>query len=215
MRLILLGPPGSGKGTQAKLLSQRLGLAHVGTGDMLRDAIRHGTPAGRRAQPFVDAGRLVPDDLVNQIIADYFGRPDRPEHFVMDGYPRTLPQAMSFEQVLRQHFLDLDAVVWLQVSDEEIVRRISGRWTCSNSACGASYHTTFKPPKVPGVCDVCQSPLVQREDDKPETVRRRLQVFHASQDELLEHYRKLGLLKEVPGSGDVETIYANIVRVLK
>src|SRR5262249_2899084 len=207
--------PGSGKGTQAKLLSQRLGLAHVGTGDMLRDAIRHGTPAGRRAQPFVDSGRLVPDDLVNQIIADYFGRPDRPEHFVMDGYPRSLPQAVSFEQVLRQHSLGLDAVVWLQVSDDEIVHRISGRWTCSNNACGASYHSAFKPPKVPGVCDVCQAPLVQREDDKPETVRRRLQVFHASQDELLEHYRKLGLLKEVPGSGDVESIYANIVRMLK
>src|SRR5580700_4659851 len=127
MRLILVGPPGSGKGTQAKLLSQRLKLAHVGTGDMLREAIRLGTPGGRQAQPFVTAGQLVPDDLVNQIIADFFSLENRPERFVMDGYPRTLPQAMAFEQVLRQNFLGLDDVILLHVPDDEIVKRLSGR----------------------------------------------------------------------------------------
>jgi adenylate kinase len=215
MRLILLGPPGSGKGTQAKLLSQRLGLAHIGTGDMLRVAIRLGTPAGRQAQPFVSTGQLVPDDLVNQIIADFFSRDSRPEHFVMDGYPRTLPQAMSFEQVLRQQFLGVDAVILLNVDDEEIVKRMSGRWVCPNPTCGAPYHTTFNPPRKPGICDVCGSRLIQREDDKEETVRKRLAIFHASHGELLEFYRRSGLLREVSGLGDIETIYGNILKVLK
>jgi len=214
MRLILIGPPGSGKGTQAKLLSARLGLAYIGTGDMLRDAIRRGTPACLKAQPFVTSGQLVPDDLVNQIIADFFGADDRLEDFVLDGYPRTLPQAMSFEQVLRQHFLGLDAVVLLKVADEEIVMRMSGRWVCSNSACGTPYHMTFKPPRAAGVCDVCGSKLMQRADDQEQTVRRRLQIFHASHGELLEYYRKLGLLREVSGLGDIEAIYANIVKAL-
>jgi adenylate kinase len=215
MRLILVGPPGSGKGTQAKLLSQRLGLTHISTGDMLREAIRLGTPAGRKAQPFVTTGQLVPDDLVNQIIADFFRRDNRPDHFVMDGYPRTLPQGMSFDQVLRQQFLDLDAVVLLQVDDEEIVRRVSGRWVCPNPSCGAPYHTTFKPPRKRGICDVCGTRLIQRDDDKEETVRKRLQVFHASHGDLLEHYHRMGLLRVVPGQGDIETIYANILNVLK
>ncbi|HYV34441.1 MAG TPA: adenylate kinase [Gemmataceae bacterium] len=215
MRLILIGPPGSGKGTQAKLLCQRLGLEHIGTGDMLRDAIRLATPAGRKAQPFVAAGQLVPDDLVNQIIADFFSRDDRPEKFVMDGYPRTLPQAMSFEQVLRQQFLGLDAVVVLQVDDEEIVQRMSGRWICSNSTCGTPYHTSFNPPRVAGNCDVCGSALMQRDDDKEQTVRKRLKVFHATYGDLLDHYKNQGLLREVVGHGDIETIYNNIIKALK
>jgi len=213
MRLILIGPPGSGKGTQAVLLSQRLGLAHISTGDMLRDAIRRGTPAGLQAQPFVTSGQLVPDDLVNQIIADYFRRDDRPEKFVMDGYPRTLPQAMAFEQILRQQFLGLDAVVLLEVDDEEIVRRNTGRLVCPH--CGWSYHLTFKPPRAAGICDNCGTKLIQREDDKEETVRRRLQVFHQTHGELLDHYRRMGLLRQVEGTGDIETIYANIVKALQ
>ena len=215
MRLILIGPPGSGKGTQAKLLSLRLGLAHISTGDMLRDAIRHATPAGRKAQPFVNSGQLVPDDLVNQIIADFFRKDDRLESFVLDGYPRTLPQAMSFEQVLRQQYLGLDAVVVLNVDDEEIVKRMSGRLVCSNNACGTPYHVTFKPPRQAGICDICGSMLVQRVDDQEQTVRKRLQIYHAGHDELLEYYRKLGLLKEVSGLGDIESIYSSIVRILK
>ena len=215
MRLILVGPPGSGKGTQAKLLSQRLGLAHVGTGDMLRESIRLGTPGGRKAAPFVAAGQLVPDDLVNQIIADFFARDDRPECFVMDGYPRTLPQAMAFEQVLRQHFMALDDVVWLRVDTEEIVRRVSGRWVCPNPTCNATYHTSLKPPRVPGVCDLCQTRLMQRDDDKAETVRKRLEIFYQSTTDLLDYYRKQGLLREVPGIGDVDTIYHNILKAVK
>jgi adenylate kinase len=212
MRLILMGPPGSGKGTQAKMLSQRLKLTHVGTGDMLREAIRLETPAGRLAKPCVGSGQLVPDDLVNQIVADYFRQEDRPEHFVLDGYPRTLPQAMSFEQVLRQQFLGIDAAVELQVSDDDIVRRMSGRWVCSN--CGTPYHAEFKPPRIPGVCDLCGGKLIQREDDKEQTVRKRLQIYHSSHDDLVGYYKSLGLLRRVPGLGDIETIYANIVKAL-
>jgi adenylate kinase len=215
MRLILVGPPGSGKGTQAKLLSQRLGLFHFGTGDILREAVRLNTPKGQMAKPYVLSGRLAPDDLVNELVAERFRRDDRPERFVMDGYPRTLAQAVSFDQVLRQQFLNLDAVVLLEVDDEEIVRRLSGRWSCPNPGCKATYHTTFNPPRVPGICDDCGTALVQREDDKEETVRRRLVVYHQNNINLLAHYRAQGLLRKVCGLGDIEGIYANLVGAIK
>lgn len=214
MRLILLGPPGSGKGTQAQLLSQRLHLEHISTGDILRDAIRRDTPAGRRARPFVHAGKLVSDDLVNELVADRFRRDDRPERFLMDGYPRTLAQAVSFDQVLRQSFLDLTDVVLLRVDDDEIVRRLSGRWSCPTPGCGATYHTVNHPPRVPGVCDRDGAALVQRDDDKAETVRERLRVYHKDTVELIPYYRERGLVREVCGLGDVESIYSHIVQAL-
>jgi adenylate kinase len=214
MRLILLGPPGCGKGTQAQLLCQRNGLEHIGTGDILREAIRQRTVAGCRAKPFVDAGKLVPDDLVNDVIAERFCRDDRPERFVMDGYPRTLAQAAAFDQVLRQQFLDLTAVVLLQVSDEEIIGRVGERWSCPKPGCKATYHTQKKPPKVPGICDNCGTKLVQREDDNPETVRARLLVYHGNTEALVSHYRAQGLLHQVAGHGPIEEVYANIIKVL-
>ncbi|HZT78645.1 MAG TPA: adenylate kinase [Gemmataceae bacterium] len=213
MRLILLGPPGSGKGTQAKRLSERLGLEHIGTGDILRDAISRGTPVGLKAHPYVRDGLLVPDDVVNEVVAERF-RADRPERFVMDGYPRTLAQAVSFDQVLRQEFLDLSAVVLLLVDDEEIVRRVVNRWSCPKLGCKATYHTLEKPPKAAGVCDLCGTKLIQREDDKPETVRARLQVYHRNIVQLLPYYRARGLVREVCGEGDIETIYRKILQVL-
>jgi len=215
MRLIFIGPPGSGKGTQAKLLASRLHLLHFGTGDILREAVRLNTAAGKLAKPYVVSGRLVPDDLVNELVADRFRRDDRPERFIMDGYPRTLAQAASFDQVLRQQFLAIDAVIFLDVDDEEIVRRLSGRWSCPNPGCKATYHTQFNPPAQPGVCDLCHTALIQRDDDREETVRRRLVVYHQNLDDLLAHYRSQGLLHTVRGEGDIETIYANILRVLK
>jgi adenylate kinase len=215
MRLILLGPPGSGKGTQAKLLSHRLRLFHFGTGDILREAVRLKTPAGLLAQPHVVNGRLVPDDLVNELVADCFRREDRPERFVMDGYPRTYAQAISFDQVLRQQFLTIDGVVLLLVKDEEIVRRLSGRWSCPNPGCKATFHTEFNPPVAPGICSDCGTALVQRDDDKEDTVRRRLVVYHQNMEDLSGHYRREGLLHEVVGEGEIEGIYKNILRVLK
>jgi adenylate kinase len=213
MRLILIGPPGSGKGTQANLLSQKYELAHIGTGDILREAVRLNTPTGKQAQPYVNSGQLVPDDLVNEMVADRFRRDDRPENFVMDGYPRTLAQAASFDQVLRQQFLDLDCVIVLLVSDEEIVRRLSGRRFCPN--CQATFHAHFKPPKVPWTCDVCGSTLIQREDDKEATIRKRLQVYHQNNVDLLDHYQKQNLVREVDGAGPIDVVFAKIVEVCK
>jgi len=216
MRIILLGPPGSGKGTQAKLLSERLGLLHYATGDILREAIEKDTPEGRRAKPYMAAGQLVPDDIVNDIVSARFRRSDKPTRFVMDGYPRTHAQALSFDAILDEQGLDLSSVIFLDVDDEEIVHRLGGnRWTCPNSTCKAVYHTVVNPPKVPGICDLCHTPLYQREDDKPATIRKRLQIFHESNDELIRHYRDKGLLVEVPGRGDIESIYRAIVKALK
>jgi adenylate kinase len=212
MRLILLGPPGSGKGTQAKLLGRDDNLEHISTGDLLRAAKDQGTPLGLRAKPYMDAGQLVPDDLVNELVAERFRRGDRPERFVMDGYPRTLSQAAAFDAVLREQFLDLNGVILLNVHDEEIVHRISGRRVCPN--CNATYHIDNKPPKVPGVCDVCGHALEHRSDDKPETVRARLAVYHKDTVELIPHYRAQGLLREVAGEGNIDAVYANILKVL-
>jgi adenylate kinase len=215
MRLILLGPPGSGKGTQADLLSERHRLEHIGTGDLLRAAIKDGTPVGETARPYVESGQLVPDSVVNDLIAERFHRPDRPERFVLDGYPRTVAQAVSFDTVLHQERLGLTAVLLLEVPDEEIIRRVGGRWSCPKISCKATYHTVHKPPRVPGICDDCGTALVQRADDNPETVRRRLGVYHQNVVELAEHYEHQGLLVRVPGQGDIEEVYANIAKVLQ
>jgi adenylate kinase len=214
MRLVLVGPPGSGKGTQAELLVKRLGLTYVGTGEILRDAIRRQTPLGKQVEQTIKQGLLVPDPVVNDLVAELFRGPGRPERFVMDGYPRTLAQAVAFDALLRQQFLRLDAVVSLAISDEEVVCRISGRWCCSNPACGVCFHLTARPPKVPGVCDVCGSPLLQRIDDQESTVRRRLAEFHKTTDALLDHYDRIGLLRKVSALDPIETIYANILKVL-
>ncbi|MCI0684369.1 MAG: adenylate kinase [Gemmataceae bacterium] len=214
MRLIFTGPPGSGKGTQAKLLSQRLGLVHFSTGDIIRDAIAHGTPEGRRAQAYVHAGQLVPDDVVNDIVNSRLRAPDRPARFIMDGYPRSLGQAESFDALLKELNLPLDAVLFLNVDDGPLIDRLSARWTCPNPTCKATYNTLSKPPRRPGVCDECGTALVQRDDDRPATIRRRLKVFHEGNDELMAHYRRQGLVIDVPGAGDIETIYQNIVSAL-
>jgi adenylate kinase len=212
MRLILIGPPGSGKGTQAQLLAERLGLCHFGMGDILREAVRQGTPAGREAAPYVGKGELVPDALVNRMVAERFTlNHDCPTNFVMDGYPRTQPQAVAFEQVLGDLSLDLDAVVQLVVDDDEIVRRLSSRWICPN--CHASYHTLSRPPRAAGICDVCGTALTQREDDREEIVRERLRVYHQTYGDLLRYYQERGLLRQVPGVGKVEDTYQRIVRV--
>lgn len=214
MRLILIGPPGSGKGTQAKLLTERLGLVHFSTGDILREVIEKGTPEGRKAKPYIASGQLVPDELVNDIVKARFRGAGKPQKFVLDGYPRTLAQAQALDPVLREQALDLDAVVFLNVEDDEIVRRLGNRWTCPNSMCKAVYHAVFKPPKAAGLCDLCGTALYQRDDDKPATIRKRLQVFHDCHDAILAHYRQQGLLVEVPGSGDIEAIYGSIVKML-
>ncbi|HEX5270476.1 MAG TPA: adenylate kinase, partial [Gemmataceae bacterium] len=208
----LLGPPGSGKGTQAKLLCERRRLVHVGTGDILREAARVGTPAGKLAEPYIRLGKLVPDDLVNDLINERFRQADRPDSFVMDGYPRTLAQAHAFDVVLRQQHLNLDHVIFVAVADDLIVQRMSGRWSCPK--CKATYHLVNNPPKRPGVCDECGTALFQRPDDMEETVRERLRQYHQNTVDLIPHYQSQGLLRNVNGEGGIEAIYGRIERVL-
>lgn len=214
MRAILLGPPGCGKGTQAKLLFERKGMVHISTGDLLRDAVEHKTPLGLQVAAKMASGSLVSDDIVNGIIAERFRSPDRPGCFLMDGYPRTVAQAKVFEALLQEVGLPLSGVVLLNVADEELIARIVGRLTCPK--CKRTYHASSRPPKVKDRCDVCpHQPLERRPDDNEATVRRRLNAYHGVTTELLPHYRSLGLLREVPGSGDVETIYNNILAALQ
>ncbi len=212
MRLILVGPPGSGKGTQAQRLCKEFGLAHIATGDMFREAIKLGTPAGQRAEPYVLSGKLVPNELVNELVADCFRSDDRPEKFLLDGYPRTADQAAALDAVLRQQFLNIDAVVVLLVDFEEIIRRVSGRWICPK--CQAPYHEVSKPPRVPGVCDLDGVQLIQRADDREDTIRQRLKVNNENTEGVVAHYRKQGLVREVPAEGDIDTVYHRIVQVL-
>lgn len=214
MRLVLVGPPGSGKGTQADRLVRHFDLAVVGTGAMFRDAIARGTEVGKLAGPLIKQGLLAPDTVVNDLVAELFRSPERPERFVMDGYPRTYSQAIAFDALLRQQFLALDAVVNLTISDDMVVRRIGGRMCCSNPACGVCFNVYNLPPKAPGVCDVCGSPLIIREDDREETIRRRLGEFHKNTDALLEHYRRQDLVRDVSATDHPDTIFANILTAL-
>ena len=216
MRLVLVGPPGSGKGTQAELLVKRLGLAYVGTGEILRDEMRRGTALGKKIRPLMDQGLLVPDRDVDDVVAELFRGASRPDKFVMDGYPRTYSQAIAFDALLTQQYLNLDAVVSLEIADDEVVRRIGGRRLCSSPTCGTLYNVNSprKSPKAAGVCDKCGNPLAIRDDDKEETIRRRLGEFHKNTDQLIDHYRKKNLLRDVPATDDPETIYANVVAAL-
>jgi adenylate kinase len=215
MRIVLVGPPGSGKGTQAKRLCERLSLAYIGTGEILRDAIRRKTPVGVEVEPIIKQGRLVSDVIVNDVVAELFRRPDRPERFVMDGYPRTYSQAIAFDALLRQEYISLDGVVNLTISDDEVVRRISGRRCCSNPMCGICYHIVASPTKTANICDKCGSPLSLRDDDREETVRRRLQEFYGKTDALIDHYSRARLVRNIAATDPVETIYQNIVTALE
>lgn len=209
MRLVLVGPPGCGKGTQAEKLRERLGLTCIGTGNMFREAIEQNTPVGRIAQPLIDQGLLVPDTVVNDLVAELF-RATRPERFVMDGYPRTYAQAIAFDSLLAQQYLNLHAVVNLSIADDEVVRRIGSRRCCVNADCGVCFNLAFRPPKVAGTCDRCGSPLALRDDDREDTIRRRLVEFHKNTEALLEHYRRAGILKEVSALGAVEEVYQGV-----
>jgi adenylate kinase len=214
MRLVLVGPPGSGKGTQAERLVKHFNLTQVGTGAMFRDAIDRDTEVGRIAGPLIKQGLLVPDTIVNDVVAELFRSAKRPECFVMDGYPRTYAQAVAFDALLRQEFLTLDAVINLTISDDAVVRRIGGRICCSNPECGVCYNIYNLPPKLPGICDKCNSLLVMREDDKEETIRRRLGEFYKNTDALLEHYRKQGLVRDISATDPPNVIFQNILNAL-
>jgi adenylate kinase len=209
MRLVLLGPPGAGKGTQAERIAARYGIPHLSTGDMLREAVAADTEVGRRAKAIMEVGQLVPDEVMNRLVAERLAQPDAARGFVLDGFPRTLAQARALDDLLEQRDQRLDAVLELTVEDDALVDRISGRFACAR--CGAGYHDRFKRPKVEGVCDVCGGrEFVRREDDKPETVRARLKAYHEQTAPLLPYYRNKGLLIAVDGMAEIDDVTAQI-----
>lgn len=204
MRLVFLGPPGAGKGTQARALAQEWGVPHIATGDMLRDAAAAGTPLGRQARAFMERGALVPDDVIIGLIAERLGEPDAKRGFVLDGFPRTIPQAEALDRLLAERDQGLDRVIYFDVPEDELLRRLTGRRSCP--ACQATYHVTANPPRRPGVCDRCGTELVQRPDDREDTVRTRLKVYAEQTAPLLEHYRRRGVLATVAGAGAIEAV---------
>ncbi len=206
---ILLGPPGAGKGTQAARLVERYGVVHVSTGDMLRAAVAAGTELGQRAKRFMDAGQLVPDDVVVGIVVERLRQPDCAAGCLLDGFPRTVAQA----EALERHGIHVEHVFLLDVPAEEVVRRLAGRRVCPS--CGASYHVEFAPPRQEGVCDRCGSALVQRDDDRPETVRARLATYEESTRPLVEWYGRRGVLRTIPGAGSPDDVFGRIVAAVE
>jgi adenylate kinase len=207
--MVLLGPPGAGKGTQAQALSALWHVPQIASGDLLRAAVREGTELGREATQYMDRGQLVPDELVLKLIAERLGRNDARTGFILDGFPRNVAQAETLAGMLDRSGAKLDRVVAVIVPDEEIVKRISGRRTCGK--CAAMYHVTFEPPKKAGVCDKCGGELYQREDDAEPTVRERLKVYAAATRPLLDHYGRLGLLSQVDGVGSTDAVEKRIL----
>jgi adenylate kinase len=213
MRLVLLGPPGAGKGTQAAYLTQRLGIPKISTGDMLREAAERGTEAGLEAKRYTDQGHLVPDGMIIDLVEERLKEPDVAAGYLLDGFPRTLPQARSFDRALLQAGQRLDGVVYLHVDDDEIVRRISSRWVCPG--CRESYHLIARPPKRAGACDVCGAALTQRDDDRPEVVRERLRVYRERTQPVLEYYDHKGQLICIDGMLPVAQVTEAIVADLQ
>ena len=208
MTLILLGAPGAGKGTQAELLVKKLAIPAISTGNMLREAMAKGTELGKKAKQYMDEGSLVPDELILGIVADRVAQPDCQNGFILDGVPRTLAQA----EALENKGVKIDHVISIEVDDGEIEGRMTGRRVCSK--CGASYHVAANPPKTEGVCDLCGGELIIRKDDKPETVRHRLEVYHASTEVLKDFYDKLGRLRTVNGSQSIEGANEDILKAI-
>lgn len=208
MKLILLGAPGAGKGTQAEIISNKLGIPTISTGNMLREAIKNGTETGLKAKSFMDNGQLVPDEVIIGIVEERVAREDCARGYILDGMPRTIPQAAALEE----RGIHFDAVISIEISDDVIEGRMTGRRVCGS--CGASYHIAANPPKVEGVCDVCGKELTIRKDDAPETVRNRLKVFHAETEPLKDFYAKLGNLKLVEGNQPIEAATRDILAAL-
>ncbi len=208
--VILMGPPGAGKGTQAKRLAERLGVPHVASGDIFRWHVRQDTELGRLAKPYMDRGELVPDDVTIAMVIDRLRQPDCAHGVLLDGFPRTVPQAQALDERLAEFGWCVGVVPFIRVSEEVLIRRLAGRWICRK--CGAVYHSEFRPPAKPGVCDLCGAALYQREDDKPETAKRRLQVYFERTLPVLAYYERQGLLVEIDGEQSIDDVHRALWR---
>jgi len=213
MRIILLGPPGAGKGTQAKMMEKDFGIPQLSTGDIIRLAIQNQTEWGRKAEEFVKAGKLVPDEVVIGIVKEKLSGKDLANGFILDGFPRTLPQAEALEEMLWELGIQIDAVLYFQMDSDEIVRRLSARRICEK--CQTPYNLLSKPPKNDEICDQCGGKVIQRPDDRPEVVRERLRVYEEQTSPLVEFYSRKGLLRVIPSNGSIEEVYERVKEVLK
>ena len=212
MKIIMLGAPGAGKGTQAKMIAEKYGIPHVSTGDIFRANIKNGTELGMEAKKYMDQGQLVPDELTVKILLDRVAQDDCKNGYVLDGFPRTIPQAEALTAALEKIGQKMDYAIDVDVPDENIVKRMGGRRACVG--CGATYHLVYAAPKKDGICDVCGGELILRDDDKPETVEKRLHVYHDQTQPLIDYYTKEGILKSVDGTKDLEEVFADIVAIL-
>lgn len=212
MKIVMLGAPGAGKGTQAKMLAKKFQIPHISTGDIFRMNIKEGTDLGKEAKGYMDKGALVPDSLTIRMVIDRLGKEDCAKGYILDGFPRTIPQAESLEEALHKLDDKLDFAVNVNVPDENITERMAGRRACVN--CGATYHMIFNAPEKEGICDVCQGTLILRDDDKPETVKKRLSVYHEQTSPLISFYEKQGILVTVDGTKEVEEVFEEILKLV-
>jgi adenylate kinase len=213
MRLILVGPPGAGKGTQAVALAAHYKIPHISTGDIFRANLKNGTELGKKAQSFMDRGELVPDSVTNEMVKDRLGNSDVINGFLLDGFPRNTNQAEVLDAILLEKKMPLDAALELSIDNSEIVKRLSGRRTCRN--CSATFHKDFEKPKVDGVCDKCSGELYQREDDKEEVITRRLEIYAQQTEPIISYYKNAGILKNMSAIGDVSEITQKVIALLK
>ena len=212
MKIVMLGAPGAGKGTQAKMVAEKYGIPHVSTGDIFRANIKNGTELGKEAKQYMDQGKLVPDELTVKILLDRVAQDDCKNGYVLDGFPRTIPQANVLDEALTKLGDKIDYAINVDVPDENIINRMGGRRACV--ACGATYHVVYNAPKTEGICDVCGKELIIRDDDQPETVKNRLNVYHEQTQPLIDFYEAKGVLKSVDGTVDMKDVFAAIVEIL-
>lgn len=213
MQIVLFGPPGAGKGTQAQLLSDEFNIPHISTGDILRENVKKGTVLGKKAKTYMDKGELVPDKILIDLIKDRLQKPDTRKGFLLDGFPRTIPQAEALDNILDDLNKRLDAVINIDVGEAELIRRLSGRRICRS--CGASYHLVFNPPKASGVCNVCGGELYQRADDTEEAIKNRLKVYKKQTQPVMNYYKEKGLLIDVDGEREIDDIFSDISSTLE
>ncbi|OPY27642.1 MAG: Adenylate kinase [Methanocella sp. PtaU1.Bin125] len=213
MQIVLFGPPGAGKGTQAKFLSEEFNIPHISTGDILRENVKKGTALGMKAKSYMDKGELVPDQLLNDLVRSRLEEPDTKKGFLLDGYPRTIPQAKALDEIMDELNRKLDAVVNIDVGTNALVKRLSGRRVCRG--CGAPYHIVMNPPKVADVCDACGGELYQRADDREEAIKNRLAVYTKQTQPVLDFYKKKGVLIDIDGDREIEEVKADVINALE